>query len=155
MFILGYKSRQELLGVHPGLVNVVERAITLTMVDFGVHDGIRITEEQRALVNAGASRTMNSKHLVQEDGWGHAVDLVPYINGKMRWEWAPIYKIAEAVRAAAMKEQLRLRWGGCWGELTNTEVPTEQLVQAYVAKRKAAGRSAFIDGPHYELLGTT
>jgi peptidoglycan L-alanyl-D-glutamate endopeptidase CwlK len=155
MFKLGRGSMRELCNVHPGLVNVVERAITLTPIDFGVHDGIRTIAEQRALVNAGASRTMNSKHLIQEDGWGHAVDLVPYINGKLRWEWAPIYKIAEAVRAAALKEQIRLRWGGCWCELTATEQPAEQLVQAYVAKRKAAGRSAFIDGPHYELLGTT
>jgi peptidoglycan L-alanyl-D-glutamate endopeptidase CwlK len=41
---------------------------------------------------------MNSRHLIRSDGFGHAVDLVPWINGKPRWEWKPIYHIAAAVR---------------------------------------------------------
>lgn len=156
-FALGSKSRKELLGVHPDLVRVVERAIQLSPVDFSVHDGIRSDIEQLNLFRAGASQLdgtkSRSKHQIQADGHGHAVDLVPYINGKLRWEWEPIYLIADAVREAAEEAGVRIRWGGHWGELTGTgETDPRYLVEAYVAERKRAGKKAFIDGPHYEVI---
>lgn len=151
-YVLGRRSRAELEGVHPDLVRVVERAIQVTSQDFSVHDGIRTLDEQRELYRRGASRTLNSKHLPQEDGYGYAVDLVPYVGGRLRWEWPLIYPIAEAMRAAAEGQGVRLRWGGHWGELTGMDDDPEALVRAYVDSRRAAGKSAFIDGPHYELL---
>ena len=152
VYVLGRRSRAELEGVHPDLVRVVERAIQVTSQDFSVHDGLRTLDEQRKLFRRRASRTMNSKHLPQEDGYGHAVDLVPYINGRLRWEWPLIYPIAKAMRAAAEEQSVRLRWGGHWGELTGMDDEPEALVRAYVDARRSAGKSAFIDGPHYELL---
>jgi peptidoglycan L-alanyl-D-glutamate endopeptidase CwlK len=155
-YSLGAASRRELVGVHPRLVAVVERAITLTTQDFTVHDGLRTEAEQRQLVARGASRTMNSKHRRQADGYGHAVDLVPWINGRPRWEWPPIFRIAVAVRQAAEELGVPLRWGGVWdrklAELPADAAGFEQAVNAYVARRRAAGRSAFIDGPHFELI---
>lgn len=154
-FALGAGSLAELRAVHPGLVAVVHRAITLTPVDFGVHDGLRTEVEQREYVRRGVSQTMNSKHRQQSDGFGHAVDLVPYINGKLRWEWPPIYHIAAAVAKAAKAEGVRLRWGGCWreiGEIAPNAKAMERAVADYGAARRAAGRKAFTDGPHYEVL---
>jgi peptidoglycan L-alanyl-D-glutamate endopeptidase CwlK len=146
-FKLGKKSRKELEGVHSDLVAVVERAIELTVQDFAVHDGIRTLDEQRKLVERGASKTLRSRHIS-----GHAVDLVPYINGKLRWEWEPIYAIAEAVRFAALEQGVPIRWGGAWDRrLTEIEAPPEDMVSDYVARRNNAGKRAFIDGPHYEL----
>lgn len=146
-FKLGRRSLGELAGVHADLVAVVHRAIELTVQDFAVHDGLRTLDEQRSLLDKGASQTMDSRHIT-----GHAVDLVPVINGKLRWEWDPIYKIAEAVRMAARERGVPLRWGGAW-DLTFTDQTDspEDLVLDYVARRKAAGKKAFIDGPHYEL----
>lgn len=152
MYYLGTNSRRELQGVHPKLVAVVERAIQLSTVDFGVHDGLRTEAEQHEYVKRGVSQTMNSKHLKQADGYGHAVDLVPYVRGKLRWEWAPIYSIADAVRTAAREVGVRLRWGGCWCVLTDTDDDPETLVRRYTERRIAQGRKAFTDGPHYELL---
>ena len=152
VYVLGRRSRAELEGVRPDLVCVVERAIQVTRQDFSVHDGIRTEAEQRDLVRRGASRTMNSKHLPQADGWGHAVDLVPYVGGRLRWEWSLIYPIAEAMRAAADDLGVRLRWGGCWCELTGMDDDPEAMVGAFVAARQAAGKPAFIDGLHYELI---
>ena len=100
-YSLGTASRAELRGVHPDLVKVVEHAIQITTQDFSVHDGLRTLKEQRRYVAAGVSQTMNSMHRTQPDGFGHAVDLVPYINGKLRWEWPAIYPIAAAVWQAA------------------------------------------------------
>lgn len=153
---LGTGSRRELVGVHPRLVAVVERAIALTNQDFTVHDGLRTEAEQREFVRRGVSKTMASKHMRQRDGLGHAVDLVPYIGGQLRWEWKPIFMIAAAVRDAAEAEGVALIWGGVWdrrlGEIARGPAAMEQAVNSYVARRRAMGKTAFIDGPHYELV---
>lgn len=151
---LSKRSESELHGVHADLVAVVMLAIQETTQDFTVHDGLRTQAEQAEMLRSGASTTPNSRHLT-----GHAVDLVPYLNGKLRWEWALIYPIAEAVRTVAIKLEVPIRWGGCWDlELTQTgTIPVEQLVEDYVARRKtwlaAQGKkqAVFIDGPHFEL----
>jgi len=146
-FKFGQKSLNELNGVHSELVAVVNRALELTVQDFAVHDGIRSFEEQKNYVASGVAQTMDSRHLT-----GHAVDLVPYINGKLRWEWEPIYKIADAVRIAANELGTPIRWGGAWDvSFTETSDSPEDLVIDYVARRKKAGKKAFIDGPHFEL----
>lgn len=146
-FNLGEKSLKELNGVHEDLVAVVKRAIELTVQDFSVHDGIRTLEEQKKLVESGASQTLESRHIT-----GHAVDLVPYVNGKLRWEWGPIYKIADAVRTAAKELDIPIRWGGAWDiDFTKSEDIPEDLVADYTALRKKAGKKAFLDGPHFEL----
>ena len=69
-YALGERSRQRLACVHPDLVKVVERAIQITPVDFTVLEGRRTKERQAELLKAGATTTMNSRHLT-----GHAVDL--------------------------------------------------------------------------------
>jgi len=149
---LGHSSRNELDGVHPDLVAVVERAIEITEQDFSVADGLRTVEEQRENVERGVSKTMNSKHLPQDDGYGHAVDLVPYIDGKLQWEWQPIYVVARAMKQAAEELGVHLRWGGFWGQLDGDDRDPEQMRDEYIARRKRLGRRVFVDGPHYELL---
>lgn len=155
MFKLGKGSIKELSGVHASLVNVVQRAIQLSVVDFGVHDGLRTEKEQKEYVLKGVAQTLNSMHLPQSDGFGHAVDLVPYINGKLRWEWGPIYHIASAVHQAAQEQNVALIWGGVWdrnlSQIEGTAQDLEDEVHAYAARRKALGKKAFLDGPHYEL----
>ncbi len=146
-FSLGKKSLAELNGVHADLVAVVKRAIEITVQDFAVHDGIRTQQEQRRLVEAGASQTLDSRHIT-----GHAVDLVPFINDKLRWEWEPIYRIADAVRMAARELGISLRWGGAWDiDFTASQDSPEDIVADYDARRRAEGKKAFLDGPHYEL----
>lgn len=157
-YSLGAKSLAELEGVHPALVDVVKRAIMLTKQDFSVHDGLRTVAEQREYVQRGVSKTMNSMHMKQADGFGHAVDLVPYINGQLRWEWKPLFVIAAAVRQAAGELDVPLTWGGVWDRdfllLGTTPAEMEKAVNAYVARRRGAGKTAFIDGPHFQLLLT-
>ncbi len=150
---LGKASIAELDGVHPAMVAVPMRAIQLTSQDFAVHDGLRTLAEQKEYVKRGVSTTMNSMHMKQPDGFGHAVDLVPYINGQLRWEWQPIYVIAKAVHQAATEQRTNLIWGGVWDTLFNTLDPNnlEAAVEAYVERRKRLGKKAFIDGPHWQL----
>ena len=156
MYRFGAASLKEMTGVHPGLVRVWNHAISISLVDFAVHDGLRTLAEQTEYVRAGVSTTMNSMHLPQPDGFGHASDLVPYVNGKLRWEWPPIYQIAEAVRASAVFQDVRIVWGGVWDRTLN-DLPSgannlEKEVQAYVSRRRRLGkRKVFIDGPHFQL----
>lgn len=108
-FALGARSRARLQGVHPDLVRVVERAIQLTPVDFTVTEGLRDAKRQAQLVAAGASRTMNSRHLT-----GHAVDVAALVGGKVSWDW-PLYgRIAAAFKAAAAELGVPIVWGGDW-----------------------------------------
>ncbi|MGL4231669.1 MAG: M15 family metallopeptidase [Casimicrobium sp.] len=146
-FVLGTRSRRELQGVHADLVAVVERAIEITPIDFAVSDGIRTIDEQRKLVETGASQTMDSRHLT-----GHAVDLVPFVGNKVRWETALIFQIALAMRAAAQETSVPIRWGGCWAPwLTATDRLPEDMVNEYVATKRAAGERPFVDAWHFEL----
>lgn len=157
MFKLGSNSRKELQGVHPDLVAVVERAIQITEQDFTVFDGIRTAADQRALYNRRNSQLDGykkiSKHQVQADGYGHAVDLVPWINGRPVWDWDAIYLIAEAVAESARELNVQIRWGGCWEHINPLKGSPENWVAAYVKRKRSQGKRAFNDGPHYELYG--
>ncbi len=111
-FRLSRRSRARMQGVHPDLVAVVEEAIGLSEVDFMVTEGLRTPERQRRLVRAGASRTLNSRHLT-----GHAVDVAALVEGQVRWDW-PLYpRIAEAFKQAATARGVALIWGGDWPRL--------------------------------------
>lgn len=106
------RSELRLKGVHPDLVRVVRRAAGISGVPFIVTEGLRTKERQAALVKAGASQTMNSRHLT-----GHAVDLAAMVDGQVRWDW-PLYdKIAAAMKAAATGEGVPIEWGGDWRTL--------------------------------------
>lgn len=124
------RDRLRLAGVHPDLVRVVERA--RLAAPFIVVEGLRTKERQAKLVAAGASRTMNSRHLT-----GHAVDLAYWLDdgdglpeaGEVRWDWPLAAKIAAAMKSAAAEEGVALVWGGDW--------------------------ASFPDGPHFELSRRT
>ena len=125
MFKLGPRSIARLKGVHPDLVKVVEQAIRLSSVDFTVLEGVRTIERQRQLVNAGASRTMNSRHIPGADGFAKAVDLGAWLDGEVRWDWPLYNKINEAIQQASMLLKVPVEWGGDW--------------------------RTFKDGPHFQL----
>jgi len=136
-----------LKGVHPDLVRVVKRAADICPVDFTITEGLRTLARQKQLVAAGASQTLNSRHLT-----GHAIDLAPVIGGKVSWDWPPFFKIAEAMRAAAMAEKVQIRWGGAWDVRLNAMKGSPERESAgYVQRRRAQKRKAFLDGPHFEL----
>jgi len=120
MYKLGARSKQRLKGVHDDLVKVVERAIEITTVDFTILEGLRTPERQKTLMESGASQTLNSRHIT-----GHAVDLGAWVDGQVDWSWPLYYKIAIAMKAAAIELKIPIEWGGDW--------------------------STFKDGPHWQL----
>lgn len=108
-FQLGSRSLARLEGVHPSLVAVVKRAIQLTPVDFTVLEGVRSTVRQAQLVQAGASKTLDSRHLT-----GHAVDLGAFVGGEVRWDWPLYHTIAAAMKAAAKELDVTIECGADW-----------------------------------------
>ena len=137
--ILGARSLKRLDGVHPDLVSVVRRAIEITNQDFSVLCGVRTPSEQRDLYAQGRTKpgvvvtwTLKSNHFVHADGFGHAVDLVPY-----PVDWKTLSKfdaIADAMMQAAKELDVTLRWGSDWD--------MDGLV-------REAGES---DSPHFEII---
>lgn len=162
MFTFGAKSLGNLKGVHPALVAVVKRAIQISVQDFTVFEGLRTLERQKKLVAAGASKTLNSMHILSKDKLdslsptphGHAVDLVPWIDGQARWEWGAIYPIAAAMRQAAIEEGVAglLCWGGVWdrwmSDMLGSAAGLKMAVEAYTVRHPGPD---FLDGPHFQI----
>jgi peptidoglycan L-alanyl-D-glutamate endopeptidase CwlK len=148
MFKLSKRSHDRLFGVDPRLVAVVNSAIGITKVDFGVTEGLRTRETQEAYVKAGKSQTMDSKHLT-----GHAVDLVAFVNGAVSWELNLYDDIAEAMRIAAKEHDLPLRWGAAWNiaDIRKWDGSMEAAMNYYIDERRRMNRRPFIDAPHWEI----
>lgn len=147
-FVLSERSLSRLEGVNDRLSKVVQSAIDYTKVDFGVTCGLRTVEEQKELVESGASQTMNSKHLD-----GNAVDLVAYIGPKISWELNVYDDVAEAIKTAAMEHDLSIRWGAAWHieDIREWHGTMEELMLAYIDLRRRQGKRPFIDAPHFEV----
>ena len=101
------RSERNLIGVHPDLVKVIRRAAKAG--GFVVTEGLRTKARQAQLVKAGASRTMNSRHIT-----GHAIDVAALVNGEVRWDWPLYAAIAVRVKAAAKDLGVPITWGGDW-----------------------------------------
>lgn len=114
MFKLSQRSKDRLQGVHPDLVKVVEHAIEISTVDFAVLEGLRTPERQKVLMEAGASQTLNSRHIT-----GHAVDLGAWVDGEVRWDWPLYHQIAKAMKAAAAELNIPIEWGGDWSRFAD------------------------------------
>jgi len=112
-FQLSQRSLTRLVGVHPDLVAVVKLAIQRTAADFTVVEGVRTIAQQREYVVRGSSKTMNSYHLPQADGLGHAVDLAPLVGSGIPWnDWQAFADLASVVKACAAEIGVPVEWGG-------------------------------------------
>ena len=148
-FSLSVRSNAKLNGVEPSLVAVTKRAIELTKIDFGVTFGMRTLEEQTALVAAGRSQTMKSKHLD-----GRAVDLMAYVDGEGCWELNVYDDLCDAMKEASEELDISVLWGAAWseGDIRTYPGTAEDAMMKYIDLRRSQGRRAFIDGPHFELM---
>ena len=135
MYKLSKVSLGRLETVKEPLQDVVKLAISISEVDFGVVQANRTRDDQAKLYGQGrtiaimkqmglppqyarpdlpkVTWTMNSNHI-----GGRAVDLVPYVNGKVEWDnngrlglWP---KIAKAMKTAAAELGVSIVWGGDW-----------------------------------------
>lgn len=120
-FVFGKKSKENLKDVHPALVKIATRALELSPIDFRVSCGVRTMQQQKAMVARGVSKTMKSKHLVQSDGYAHAIDIVALPNGVVSWDFSHYRTIAGCFKQAAeeigTEAGVTCTWGGDWATL--------------------------------------
>jgi len=131
---LGSRSLKSLRGVEPDLQKVVRRALKISSVDFMVIEGCRTYERQKKLKASGASKTLRSRHIpLKRNGKGHAVDIVPWVNGTVDWNGiAAFVQVGHAMLVAAHQLGIPLTWGagkmygGHWSNSFN-DMPHYQL----------------------------
>jgi len=155
-FKLGKTSEENLVGVHAELVALVRFAIERATTDFSVFEGVRSAARQRALFTAGASRTLESYHLT-----GEAVDLVPFVEGRVQWQLPLCLQVARFVHEASRTLSVGVVWGGVWDRPLSAldSGKLEQEVHGYGQRWRqahpqlaAAGRGPLVDAPHFQRM---
>ena len=110
MFKFGKSSLAKLDDVDPNLRLVMMEAIKLTVIDFGITEGMRSLERAEQLKADGLSKVGNkSKHCL-----GKAVDIVAYDGSKITWDLDFYEEIAQAVGEVSELLDIPVRWGGSW-----------------------------------------
>jgi len=106
-----------LSGVNPWLISVAERAIEITLIDFGIpqHGGKRSAEEQYQLFLNGVSRADGINDLSKHQP-GDALDYyaIDPETGKASWDIGLMGQVACAFYQAAMELGFEIEWGGLW-----------------------------------------
>lgn len=127
-FKLGSKSRERLKGVDPRIIDIVELALTITIIDFGIpqHGGIRDKATQNILFKKGASKCDGIKSRSAHQS-GLAFDVFAYVDGAASWDRYQLTQVAAAILQAASLLGYELEWGGLY--------------------------QGFVDMPHFQLKG--
>jgi len=135
----GTRSKSNMIGLHPDLIRVLNRAILA--FDFTILEGVR--SDHQCFINWGKGRTveqcrkagipnperyaqprltkvtwlrdpLGSNHRAKADGLGHAVDCLPY---PIDWNDIDRFKnLAAHMLNAARIENVKIIWGGDWKE---------------------------------------
>jgi len=149
-FQLSTRSLTKLQGVDERLVAVVRRAIEITTVDFGVVDGVRTPEQQMEYFKKGVSQiSVGGKHVE-----GKAVDLMAYVGDRGSWELNLYDNIADAMKQAAIENNVAVRWGAAWNvdDIRMWRGTMEEAMNYYIDTRRKQNKRPFIDAPHFELV---
>ncbi len=115
MFQFSQKSKQRRAGVDPRLIKLSDRALELSVVDFGIpkNGGKRTSEEQYRLYLDGKSRA--DGHVDKSyHQTGKALDFYAFVDGKASWHPGHLAMVAAAMLQAASELGYRVTWGGLW-----------------------------------------
>jgi len=130
----GKKSLERLVGVHPDLVRLMKASIINTPIDFTVDQGVRTSATQqkyyswgRTVLNPNTGPIKGNKlgmivtnrdgikkkseHQPKADGYGHAVDIYAYYNGKVQFnDDASLHIISKHIKAVAKELNINICW---------------------------------------------
>ena len=106
---------------------------SVIIIDFSIICGHRTKEKQNSLYPKFTRvKWPNSKHNSLPS---KAVDLVPYINGKISWNKLHCCILAGIVLTCAKNLDIKIRWGGNWD--MDSEPITDQYFQDLVHYEEA------------------
>lgn len=135
-------SKRKLSTCHEDLQLIMNTAIDLSPVDFGIADGHRPVERQLKYFNDGKSKIDGVNKKGKHNYFPSlAVDFYPYVNGKADYSHETVSYVSGFIMgiASMLLKQGRvthkIRWGGNWD--MDGEILTDQ---------------SFDDRPHIELL---
>lgn len=126
MYKLSSKSKERLEGVDERLIKVIDLALTITNIDFGIpgDGGLRTAERQKELFDKKVSKCDGyiNKSYHQT---GKAFDVYSYVNGKASWDRNHLTQVAAAILQSAGMLGYVVEWGGLF--------------------------NGFVDMPHFQL----
>lgn len=127
------RSIDNLVGVHPDVVRLMNASITDSPVDFTITEGVRTTARQQQLYAQGRTKPgirvtqldgvkSKSNHQAKADGFGHAVDIYPYFDGKVQTGGSgnekevikKLKQISDHIKKKAAELKIKIVWGGDW-----------------------------------------
>lgn len=113
----GIKSKLLLNEVDMDIKAVLDDALKISIIDMIIIEGVRTKEKQDEYFNNGKSRVQwpNSKHNIKHTGeLSRAVDVVPFINGRISWNKEQCCLMAGIILTCARYRGVSIRWGGNW-----------------------------------------
>lgn len=123
------RSKEQLQTCHPDLQRLFNEVIRHT--DCTILEGVRSVASQKFNVSTGKSKTMNSLHLKQPDGYAHAVDVISY---PIDWnDWKRHLLFIGFVLGTAKQMGINCISGVDWDSDFNV------------------AEHSFLDAPHFEL----
>ena len=112
---LSARSYERLKGVDNRIFNIIELALTISAIDFGIPEsgGLRGAREQRKLFDKRLSKC-DGTEIKSEHQSGLAFDVYAYVDGKASWDRYHLTQVAAAILQAASLLGYPLAWGGLW-----------------------------------------
>lgn len=121
MFVFGKKSKEKLSTCHKDLQLIMNEAIKISNVDFGISEGYRSLEKQLQYFKEGKSKidgiTKKGKHNYKPS---LAVDIFPYLENEANWDNEHLSYLSGVIHAvseilfAQGETTHKIRWGGNW-----------------------------------------
>lgn len=117
MYVFSADGEALLKHLHPQLLRVVRRVMGYQAMDLKVIRTLSTVEIQKQKMAEGTSKTLNSRHLPDENGFAGAVDLAPY---PVDFDDVKRFGILMGLVAAAAAEEFGSKWkdiirlGGNW-----------------------------------------
>ena len=142
MFKFGNKSKERLNTCHKDIQLIMNEAIKISNVDFGIAEGHRSLEKQLQYFKQGKSKidgvTKKGKHNYTPS---LAVDIFPYLENEANWDKEHLSYLSGVIHAVSEilftqgKITHKIRWGGNW------DMDGVILID-----------QSFDDRPHFELV---
>jgi peptidoglycan LD-endopeptidase CwlK len=142
MFKFGKTSKERLSTCHSDMQLIMNEAIKITNVDFGIAEGHRSIEKQQQYFKEGKSKMdgffKTGKHNYNPS---LAVDIYPYFENSAKWDNEHLSYLSGIIHAVSEilfangKITHKIRWGGNW------DMDGIILID-----------QSFDDRPHFELI---
>ncbi len=120
MYKFSEKSKEKLSSCHPDLQRVLEAALKVSAIDFGISEGHRNKKDQDEAYRTGKSKVQypNSKH---NSTPSMAADVYAYVpsEGGVTWKLKYYYYLSGVIFTVAKQLGIKLRWGGDFNQNGN------------------------------------